>query len=90
MTKTETIVLDVRTVEEIAASGKVHHANWFQTSNDDLTAHPETVVSDKTATIVVYCRSGRRSSIAQTILQDAGYTGPILNAGGYEDIKDLQ
>ncbi|MGY8822956.1 MAG: rhodanese-like domain-containing protein [Candidatus Latescibacterota bacterium] len=36
---------------------------------------------DKSRDIVLYCRSGRRSGIAQKTLQDMGYTR-VVNAGG--------
>jgi phage shock protein E len=36
--------------------------------------------------IVVYCHSGNRSSRAQKLLQQAGYTD-VTNAGGLSDLK---
>ena len=93
-----TMVLDVRTPEEIAASGGTVHpatpANWVQTNctaDDcaDLRASPSMFVPDKNATIVIYCRSGRRAAAAKNVLIGEGYTGPILNAGGYDDIVEL-
>lgn len=90
-----TYVLDVRTPEEIAASGAVHHANWHQVNGTpdscpELEAHPENYVKDKTATVIVYCRSGRRAGRAKQVLVDKGYTGVILNAGGYDSLKGIQ
>lgn len=94
----ETVVLDVRTPEEIAQAGKKVHpatpANWVQTNctADDcahLRASPAKFVPDKSATIVIYCRSGRRAAAAKNVLISEGYTGNILNAGGYDDIADL-
>jgi len=98
----ETVVLDVRTQEEIAAGGthnnKVHpatKANWVQTdcTADDcphLRESPAKFVSDnKNATIVIYCRSGRRAAAAKNVLLGQGYSGTILNAGGFDDIIGL-
>lgn len=86
----ETIVIDTRTDAEVAR-GRVHHANWRQcsgtpTDNEILSTNPGSVIPDKNATIVLYCGTGRRASKAQEILESKGYTGPILNAGGYDDL----
>jgi phage shock protein E len=35
----------------------------------------------------VYCRSGRRSGIAQSALEEAGYTN-VVNVGGLEDARN--
>jgi phage shock protein E len=88
-----TYVLDVRTPEEIAASGKVSHKNWSQVNGTpdscpELAAHPERYVKEKDATVVVYCRSGRRAARAKEELVKQGYTGSILNAGGYDSLKN--
>jgi phage shock protein E len=90
-----TYVLDVRTPQEISDSGKVQHNRWSQVNGtpdscDDLDQHPEKFVPDKSATIVVYCRSGRRAERAKQALLQNGYTGTILNAGGYDQIKGIQ
>mmetsp|Transcript_14185 Transcript_14185/g.32257 ORF Transcript_14185/g.32257 Transcript_14185/m.32257 type:complete len:126 (+) Transcript_14185:80-457(+) len=90
-----TYVLDVRTPDEIAASGKVHHPHWATTrctpqSCDALAAHPEEFVRNKDeAVVVLYCRSGRRASKAKEILQAKGYRH-VLNAGGYDDVVEIQ
>jgi len=90
----DSYVLDVRRPEEIAESAKVEHANWRQTSctPDSCPAFeglndPLHILPDKNATIVVYCRSGRRAVRAIHCLKEKGYTGPIHNAGGYDDLK---
>ena len=59
------------------------------TENEGLSNHPEGIVPDKTATIIVYCASGRRANKAKEILLEKGYTGTILNAGGYNDIQTI-
>jgi phage shock protein E len=87
----ETIVIDTRSDAEVA-SGRVHHVNWNQCSgtpmdNEILSTKPESVVPDKNATIVLYCGTGRRAHKAKEILVSQGYTGTILNAGGYNDLN---
>merc|ERR1712076_195237 len=85
-----TQVLDVRSEEEIAESGKLDHPNWKTTrctpvGCDALTANPAEFVPNKEDTIVIYCKSGRRASRARQILLSKGYT-KVLNAGGYTDV----
>ena len=94
----DTVVLDVRTPEEIAQSRRTVKpataANWVQTNCTaedcaQLRASPSKFVPDKSATVVIYCRSGRRAAAAKNVLIGEGYTGSILNAGGFDDIADL-
>jgi rhodanese-related sulfurtransferase len=98
-----TIVLDVRTTEEIGNDGTVVDLEGFPSdivtfvqsdcTPDDcytLRTSPQDIIPNittNTATIVVYCRSGRRASNAKSLLLQHGYQGTILNAGGYSDIK---
>ena len=96
-----TIVLDVRTQEEIALDGclkdqtrypELTYAQSDCTVEDceKLRLSPEDVipnVTTSTAVIVTHCRSGRRAARAEALLKSLGYQGPILNAGGYDDIK---
>ena len=85
-----TIVIDTRTDAEVAR-GCIQHANWYQCSgspmdNEILSSNPESVIPTKDATIVLYCGTGRRAAKAKEILQSKGYTGNIMNAGGYDDL----
>jgi rhodanese-related sulfurtransferase len=43
-----------------------------------------TVLPDKDAKILVYCRSGNRSKTASEMLLDMGYTD-VTDFGGYKD-----
>ena len=70
----ETLLIDVRTAEEFAA-GALPGA-----------ARIATLAPEKDTVIVLYCRSGRRSSIAQDSLQALGYRN-VINAGGYEQLE---
>lgn len=90
------VVLDVRSLDEIAASGKfeVEGHRWVQTpvmpgATDELVQNSNTLLPDKEAPVVVYCRSGKRAGFAKSALEELGYKH-VLNAGGYDDICHLQ
>ena len=51
---------------------------------DEIASHLDQLPADKNAPIVLYCRSGRRSSLAQDRLLEMGYRH-VINAGGYQD-----
>jgi rhodanese-related sulfurtransferase len=90
-----TYVLDLRSAKEVAASGKVEHPHWSQVegtaaSCPELENHPERYVDDKAATVVIYCTTGRRAARAKQALINQGYTGDILNAGGYYHVKSIR
>ncbi len=98
-----TIVLDVRTTEEIATNGRLSDSTKFPsdrltylqsdcTPTDcyTLRTSPQDVIPNfttSTATIVMHCASGRRATRAKDLLVQQGYQGSILNAGGYNDIQ---
>ena len=74
------VTIDVRTADEFAA-GHLYHAiniDWQKEGfMDEITSN-----FNKTITLAVYCRSGRRSAAAAQALSDAGYK--VLNmTGGY-------
>ena len=87
-----TILLDVRTMDEIEASGKfqVEGLSWMQTPCTPMSADLEldTDTVDKQVDVVVYCRSGRRAGRAKEILQERGFRN-VLNGGGYDDMLNL-
>ena len=90
-----TYVLDLRSAEEVAKSGKVEHNHWSQVDGTasacpELENHPERYVDDKVATVVIYCSTGRRAARAKQVLISKGYTGTILNAGGYYHVKSIR
>lgn len=74
-------VIDVRTPEEFA-EGYIEGAVLL--TDSDLGEKAEQVLPDKDATILVYCRSGRRSELAAMKLVEMGYTG-IHDFGGILD-----
>ena len=50
-----------------------------------LARHIGSLAPAKDTPIVVYCRSGRRSSAAQDVLEGLGYSR-VVNAGAYETL----
>lgn len=75
------IILDVRTQEEYDAG---HIANAVRLESADFEAKAATVLPDKDATILVYCRSGNRSKTASQMLIELGYTD-VYDFGGIND-----
>ncbi|MGV0055297.1 MULTISPECIES: rhodanese-like domain-containing protein [Pseudomonadaceae] len=79
------VLIDVRTEQEFA-EGALPGATRIET--EDLAERIAAVAPDKDAPVVLYCRSGRRASAAQDLLQELGYT-QVFNAGGYQELKEL-
>ncbi|MDH4584914.1 rhodanese-like domain-containing protein [Pseudomonas sp. BN415] len=77
------ILIDVRTPEEVA-EGTLPGARNI--GYEDIGQRIAEAAPDKNTPIVLYCRSGRRSSIAQDSLQELGYSR-VINGGGYLDLK---
>lgn len=75
------IVLDVRTQEEYD-SGHIKDAVLLDSG--DVSVKAATVIPDKDATILVYCRSGNRSATASKQLIEMGYT-KVMDFGGIID-----
>ena len=72
----ETVLIDVRTADEFAkAPCPARFASRRRTWPDTSALAPA-----KDTPIVVYCRSGRRSSAAQDVLEGLGYSR-VVNAG---------
>jgi phage shock protein E len=95
---TRTVVVDVRTNDEIAVDGvfqppgrNYHHVPCTATDASELAKQADSWFDNNTkdAPIIIYCRSGRRASTAKKVLLEAGYTN-VLNAGGHDDIKAMK
>jgi len=71
MASGDVIIVDVRNLDEFNA-GHVEHAILLPV--DEIAARAATVIPDKSQTIILYCRSGARSSRAATMLSEMGYT----------------
>ncbi|MEH6472855.1 MAG: rhodanese-like domain-containing protein [Halopseudomonas sp.] len=72
------LIIDVRTTEEYAAS---HLPNALHIPYQQIEKQFALLEIRKDRPVVLYCRSGNRSGIAYSILQDAGYTA-LHNGGG--------
>jgi len=74
------VILDVRTKQEFVAE---HIPNSICIPVEEITASdtPPKELKDKNQTVLVYCRSGRRSKIAARHLADMGFKN-ILEFGG--------
>ncbi|MGK9064278.1 rhodanese-like domain-containing protein [Stutzerimonas chloritidismutans] len=79
------VLIDVRTEQE-HAQGALPGSTRIETS--ELADRIASVAPDKDTPVVLYCRSGTRSSAAQDKLRAMGYS-QVYNAGGYDDLKDL-
>lgn len=75
------ILLDVRSQEEFDEG---HIEGAIVIPDTEIADRAEAELTDKEATILVYCRSGRRSKLAAQALADLGYTN-IYEFGGIND-----
>ncbi|MHB1485759.1 MAG: rhodanese-like domain-containing protein [Saccharofermentanales bacterium] len=84
----DAIILDVRTLEEF---NEGHIKNAVLIPDNEIIAKAESVLTDKNALILVYCRSGRRSALAANDLVTLGYSNVYDFGGiidwGYEIVK---
>ena len=75
------ILLDVRTEEEY---NEKRLPNSVLLPVESIDQDAPSKLTDKNATIFVYCRSGRRSAIAVEVLTLMGYT-KVYDLGGIDD-----
>lgn len=75
------IILDVRRQSEY---DRGHIPNALLLPLDQIEEKAESILSDKEQTILVYCRSGRRSQSAAQVLAALGYTD-VRDFGGITD-----
>ena len=78
------ILLDVRSPEEYA-SGYLQGARNIP--HDRIEAEIAAVAPDKSAQVILYCRSGRRANTALETMHAKGYTN-VSNYGGLEDAQE--
>ena len=82
-TRSDYILLDVRTEKEFTAG---HIKGAILIPDYEIRLRAEKELPDKAKTILVYCRSGRRSKLAARDLAELGYTD-VLEFGGIIDWK---
>ncbi len=86
--KGNTLVVDVRDVPEVQASGKVAGAVHVPRgmlefrADPDLPSHDKNFSKDKT--VILYCGSGGRAALAGKMLKELGYD-QVFNLGGFKD-----
>jgi phage shock protein E len=80
----EAVWIDVRSAEEYNSE---HVSAAVNIPYTEISERIGEAAMDKDALIYVYCRSGRRSGIAQATLEEAGYAN-VVNLGGLEDAQN--
>jgi len=76
----ELVILDVRTAEEFAAG---HVPGARNVPHDQVAANLDSLTPLRDKTVVLYCRSGRRSELAAKQLQAAGFQRLLQLEGNY-------
>ncbi|MCL2919501.1 rhodanese-like domain-containing protein [Shewanella litorisediminis] len=76
------MLVDVRTPEEYAAG---HLEGAINIPYEVIATEFAKRAIDKDTSVVLYCRSGRRSGVANDALNAAGFTR-VYNGGGYESL----
>lgn len=79
------LIVDVRSSEEYASG---HYSNAKNISVDQVESRLKEF-GDKERKIVVYCRSGGRSSKAKGILEANGFKN-VVNGGGLSDMPEIK
>jgi phage shock protein E len=75
------VVLDVRTATEFAAG---HVPGARNVSHDELPARLDELAALRDTPVVLYCRSGRRTQLAEDVLRKAGFTKLLHLEGDYQ------
>ena len=81
MSSQEVVVVDVRTREEYDGG---HIENAVLVPNESIGSEMPEALPDKEATLLIYCRSGRRSKDATQKLLELGYQS-VYDFGGVID-----
>ena len=79
------ILVDTREDSEWAAG---HVAGAVHLSKGIIERDIETIVPEKSATLVLYCGGGFRSALVADNLQKMGYSNPISLDGGWRALKE--
>ena len=86
--KGNTLLLDIRDGTEVQASGKAVGAVHVSRGLLEFRADPDSPTHDKNfsrdKTVLIYCASGGRASLAGKLLKDMGYN-EVYNIGGFKD-----
>ncbi len=84
----DALIVDVRDVNELQATGKIAGAVHVSRGMLEFRADPDTPYHNpefrKDRPIVLHCASGGRSALAGKVLKDMGYRR-VYNLGGFKD-----
>jgi phage shock protein E len=80
------LLVDVRTQAEYDQG---HLEGALLIPHDQMAMRAAELGDDKSRAVVLYCRSGNRSSQAKKALEGLGFTD-VRNAGSYETLKQAQ
>ncbi|WP_199711943.1 rhodanese-like domain-containing protein [Alginatibacterium sediminis] len=78
-------MIDVRTLQEYQSG---HMRGAVNIPYDQIQLQIAAQVPDKSTPVLLYCRSGRRSGIAQQSLIALGYKN-VVNIGGIEELQEF-
>ncbi len=78
----DTIWIDVRSAAEFQQG---HLPGAIHIPHTDIANRIQQLTRDKNAEIQLYCRSGRRSALAEAELKKLGYQH-VVNAGAYQQL----
>jgi phage shock protein E len=78
-------VVDVRTVEEYKTKSLT---NVINIPLDVVKTKFPTLITNKSDVVLLHCRTGRRSGIAETELRALGYTN-VFNIGSFEKAQKI-
>ena len=81
------VIVDVRTLDEIAQTGKVQGALTADMRSADFFDKFNSFNIPKHEEVILYCRSGRRAQVVQQALEQQGYKN-VKNFGGYEEASE--
>lgn len=79
------LVVDVRTVQEFQTKRLTNVVNL---PLDQVKEKISTVVTNKSDVVLLHCRTGRRSGLAETELRALGYTN-VFNIGSFEKAQKI-
>ena len=79
------LVIDVRSLAEYQ---QVHIRQAVNIPYEQIAGRIAALAPDQNARIVLYCRSGRRSGIAEQTLRQLGYN-QVENKGGLDDMRRI-
>jgi rhodanese-related sulfurtransferase len=77
------ILIDVRREEELTEKGVIEAENWIHIPLEEFVAQQDMWPEDLDASIVAYCGSGHRSTIAMSMLWANGYSDVHSLKGGF-------